>query len=100
MSMIDRAVKTLGLRQKSYQGLFGEGSPGHHVLAELALYARAFVPDVDDISHDMLMTMHGRRQMFFMIVNHLKLSPDEIEGIYVSLAARSARHNLMQGEEG
>lgn len=99
MSMIDRAVKSLGLRQHSYQGLFGEGSPHHHVLTELALYARAFSTDDDGISRDMLMTMHGRRQMFFMIVNHLKLSPDEIEGVYISLASRSARRNMMQGAE-
>jgi len=98
VSIVDRAVKSLGLRQRAYQGLFGEGSPSHHILTELALYAKAFEPDTDGIGHDMLMTMHGRRQMFFHIVNHLKLSTNELEAIYISVATRSAqRFTVVQG---
>lgn len=101
MSLVDRAVKSLGLRQRSYQGLFGEGSPGQHVLAELALYSRAFEPDTDGLNHDTLMTMHGRRQMFFMIVNHLKLSPNELEAVYLRIASRPAARptNVTYGEQ-
>jgi hypothetical protein len=99
MSLIERAAKTIGLRQRSYQGMFAEGAPYHHVLSELALYARAFSADDDNLSRDDLMKMHGRRQMFFMILNHLKLSTAEIEGIYISLAARnSARPPFPQGD--
>ena len=90
MSIIDRAVKTIGLRQRSYQSLFAEGSRGHHVLTEIALYSMAFDADADGLSRDTVMTMHGRRQMFFHIVNHLKLSPMELESIYITVAPRSA----------
>jgi hypothetical protein len=100
MSLVERAVKTLGLRQKSYQNLFAEGGPNHHVLVELALYSNAYDADPDDINRDRLMMMHGRRQMFFHIVNHLKLSPNELEGLYLSIAARqAARFPAMQGED-
>jgi len=89
MSMLERGLRTIGLRQRSYQSLFAE--PNHKVLAELALYSNAFRADVDGLSHDMIMIMHGRRQMFFHIVDHLKLSVDELEALYVSLAARPAQ---------
>lgn len=97
MSLIGYARETLGLRQRSYQSMFAEGSPFHHVLAELAIYSRAFDADQDDLSHDMLMTMHGRRQMFFMILNHLKLSAEEIQAFYATIAARPGRLRVMQG---
>jgi hypothetical protein len=99
MSLIGRAVQTMGLRQRSYQGLFAEGSPGHHVMVELALYARAYDADQDGISRDQLMTMHGRRQMFFHIVNHLKLSPNELEGVYLSIASRATTRPRQGAEE-
>ena len=99
MSLVERAVQSLGLRQRSYQGLFGEGSPGHHVMTELALYSRAFAADDDGLSRDMLMTMHGRRQMFFHIVNHLKLSTTELEGIYLTIATRTAARRPYQGAQ-
>ena len=102
MSMIDRAVKSLGLRQRSYESMFAEGSPYHHVLVELALYCRAFDADQDDLTHDRLMMMHGRRQVYFLILNHLNLSPNEIEAFYTSIAARPAaarRLVVPQGED-
>ena len=100
MSLIERAVKSIGLRQRSYHGLFGEGGPNHNVMTELALYARAFDADQDDLSHDKLMMMHGRRQMFFHIVNHLKLSVDELEAIYITTATRNSRRMPpSQGED-
>ena len=101
MSIVDHAMKSIGLRQRSFQSLFAPGAPGHHVLAELALYSKAFEADADDLSHDKLMMMHGRRQMFFHIINHLKLSPNELEGIYVTLASRAgaAQFRVIQGAQ-
>jgi len=94
------ALQKLGFRQRAYQSAFGEGSPGHLVLVDLAAYANAFAPDTDGISHDMLMTMHGRRQMFFRIVNHLKLAPNEIEVVYRSVLMRTAaRLQTTRGED-
>jgi hypothetical protein len=82
MSDIFRTVaEKLGYRQKAYQSVFG-GSAMQMVLVDLAAYSKAFDADTDGLSHDALMAMHGRRQMFFRILNHMKLSPIEIEQVY------------------
>jgi hypothetical protein len=90
------AAQKLGFRQQSYQSVF-EGSARQLVLVDLANYARAFDGDPDGMSHDALMTMHGRRQMFFRILKHLKLNPQELEYVYrpalMNAAARLQRSN-------
>jgi len=94
------ALQKLGFRQQAYQTAFAEGSPGHLVLADLADYSRAFNADTDGISHDVLMAMHGRRQMFFRIIHHLKLAPHEIEAVYrTALMRAAARLQTSQGVE-
>lgn len=97
MSM-QTVLQKLGFRQRAYQSSFGDGSPGHMVLADLADFSRAFVPDTDGISHDVLMTMHGRRQMFFRIFNHLKLSPQDLEAVYRTSVLRAA--SRLQSNQG
>lgn len=96
----ERAVHMLGFRQRSYQGVFGEGTQGQLVLVDLAVYCRAFLPDPDDISKDTLMAMHGRRQVYFRIIDHLKLSPIEIEGVYRGALMRAAGRLQPAAQEG
>lgn len=100
MRAYDRAAQMLGLRQRSYQSVFGEGGPAHSVLVDLAEYCGACNPDPDGIDRDKLMTMHGRRQAYFRIVNHLKLSPDEFEDVYRSVVLARARSMAPPQTEG
>lgn len=94
-----RVSAMLGYRQRAYQETFA-GSPRQHVLVDLAKFARAFDADLDGLSHDQLMTMHGRRQMFFRIVHHLKLSPTELEQVYQpALMQAAARLRTNQGAD-
>jgi hypothetical protein len=98
MNPYDRAREMLGFRQRAYQTAFSEGTPAHLVLTDLAVFCRAFGGDVDGIDQNTLMTMHGRRQVFFRIIEHLKLSPLEIEAVYRSTLMRSAAR--LQTSEG
>lgn len=92
-----KALQRLGYRQHAYQSVF-EGTAKHQVLVDLARYSHAFDPDGDSISHDMLLTMHGRRQMFFRIIHHLKLTPQELEQVYrPALVTAAARLERQQG---
>lgn len=94
------ALQKLGFRQRAYQATFGEGSPGHLTLVDLAVYAAAFVPDTEGLSAGQLREMHGRRQVFFRIYNHLKLAPTELEAVYRSALLRAAsRLQSSQGAE-
>lgn len=93
------ALHKLGFRQQAYQSAFSQGSNAHLVLVDLADYSNAFEADIDGISHDQLLTMHGRRQMFFRIINHLKLTQDEIETVYRSAVVRAASKLRRRGEE-
>lgn len=87
------ALQKLGFRAQSYQSVFA-GSAMHLVMTDLAKFSGAFVTDPTGMTHDALMMMHGRRQMFFRIWNHLKLSPHELEEIarpaLIAAAARLA----------
>jgi hypothetical protein len=73
------ALQKLGLRQQAYKSVFGPGSPGHQVLIDMAEYTHAFASDPVGMTHDQVMVMHGRRQAFFRIFRHVKLSPAELE---------------------
>lgn len=84
------ALQKLGFRQHAYQAAFGEGTPGHLTMVDLADYSHAFMPDTEGLSDGQLREMHGRRQMFFRITNHLKFAPSEIEAIYRSALLRAA----------
>lgn len=98
MTAYDRAREMLGFRQRSYQSVFSEGAAGQLVLTDLAVFCRAFTGDIDGLDHNTLMTMHGRRQVFFRIIEHLKLSPIEIETVYRATLMRSAaRINASEG---
>lgn len=93
-----RALQTLGLRQGAYHITFGVGTPGHNALVDLALYSNAFAADPEKVDHDTLMTMHGRRQAFFRIFKHVKLSPAELEAVARS-ALLNAAARLQNGAE-
>lgn len=84
------ALQKLGFRQKSYQSAFA-GSAMQLVLVDLAKYSHAFDADVMGQSHDNLLVMHGRRQMFFRILTHLKLSQAEMEHVYQPALVSAAR---------
>ena len=75
------ALQKLGFRQKAYQSAFAQGTPLQMVLIDLAKFSGAFVSDPDGMTHDQLMTMHGRRQMFFRIFSQIKMTPQELEEI-------------------
>jgi hypothetical protein len=97
--ILDRAAQLLGFRQQTYQSAFN-GSAMQLVLVDLAKFARAYDADLDGLSHDQLMAMHGRRQMFFRIVKHLKLSPAELEQVYQPALVHAARRiQTTQGAE-
>lgn len=91
------ALQKLGFRQRAYQSAFAEGSPGHMVLVDLALYCKAFKTDeVQD--PNTLMRMQGRRDVFFRIFDHLKLTPNELEAVYRTAVQRAAVR-LTQGAD-
>ena len=94
---IRAAIQRLGFRKQSYQTAFG-GSSMQMVLVDLAKFSRAFDADIEGISHDALLMMHGRRQMFFRILTHLKLSQAELEQVYQpALVQAAARLQRSQG---
>lgn len=86
------ALQKLGIRQQAYKTTFAEGGIAHHVLVDLADYAHAFIADPEGLSNDQIREMYGRRQLFFRIFKHLKLSPAELEGVTrVALQHAAAR---------
>ena len=89
------ALQKLGFRQQAYRSTFAEGSPAHLVLVDLAKFSRAFQADITGISNDVLREMHGRRQMFFRMTDHLKLTPQELELVYRNALVSAA--NKLQG---
>ena len=96
-----RAVQKLGLRQRSYQQTFlSEGSPAVFVLRDLALFCGAFDADLTAKDHDAVLIMHGRRQAFFRIFKHVKLTPAELELVCRdALVHAAARLQTTQGVE-
>lgn len=99
MSFYQAALSRLGFRQRAYQAAFAEGAPGHLALRDLALYSRAFEPDVDGLTHDQILIMQGRRQMFFRIFHHVKLSSIELETVARdAIVHAAARLQRQQGE--
>lgn len=94
------ALQKLGLRQKSYQTAFGrEGGPGFHVLVDLADYSHAFAADPENLTETQLWEMHGRRQMFFRIFKHIKLTPLELENVARSALQHAAMRLANKGAE-
>ena len=86
-----RAIEKLGIRQRAYKQAFGiVGSPQYLALLDMADYCGAWNGDSANMGHDMLMQMVGRRQAFFRIFNHLKLSQAEIETVYRGALLRAA----------
>jgi hypothetical protein len=86
-----RAIEKLGFRQKAYKTAFGTvGSPQYLALLDLADYCAAWRGDSDNIGHDMVMQMTGRRQAFFRVFNHLNLNQTEIETVYKGALVRAA----------
>jgi len=100
MNMFLAAAQKLGFRQSAYRSAFPEGSATHLVLVDLANYSRAFDADNDDLSDRGLIRMSGRRDMFFRIIKHLKLSPTELEDVYrPALLGAAARLQRTQGDD-
>jgi hypothetical protein len=95
-----RATEKLGFRQKSYQQAFGvEGSPANLALVDLADYCGAFRSDLAGLTNEQLREMNGRRQAFFRVWTHLKLSPIEMELVCKQVLVRAASR-LSQIEAG
>lgn len=93
---VNRALQMFGIRQREYQQIFG--SADNRALLDLALYSRSFQPDVEGMSHDHLLIMHGRRQMFFRIFHHVKLTPAELETVASKAIVRAA--TMLQQQQG
>jgi hypothetical protein len=94
------ALQKLGIRQKAYQTAFGrEGSAGFHVLVDLADYAHAFAADPENLTERQLWEMHGRRQMFFRIFKHIKLTPQELENVARSALQHAAMRLASKGAD-
>jgi hypothetical protein len=93
------AADKLGFRQKAYQQTFG-GSNMQLVLVDLAKYACAFEADPDNIPDATLRRLQGRRDMFFRIIKHLKLSPMEIEQVYAPVLMSAANRLARQQGAG
>ena len=93
MNAIFRTVaQKLGFRQSAYRQMFAEGAPAHLVLVDLAKYSRAFDSDNADLDDRALVRMTGRRDVFFRIIKHLKLSPAELEHVYRPALISAAAH--------
>lgn len=84
------ALQKLGFRQQSYRDAFA-GSAMQLTLVDLAKYSGAFDADPHGMSDAMLREMIGRRQMFFRILTHLKLSQSEMEQVYQPALVHAAR---------
>lgn len=97
MNVLQIAAQKLGFRQGAYRQTFGEGSLLHLTLVDLANYSRAFDADNADLDDRQLVRMSGRRDVFFRIIKHLKLTPTELEQVYrpalINAAARLQRSN-------
>ena len=95
------ALQKLGFRQQAYRATFGEGAPGHMVLVDLANFCGAYDADLNGMTHDEIMVRHGRRQVFFRILKHIKLSPDELEVVSRSalLQAAARLQQINKGDE-
>lgn len=93
-----RGLQMLGYRRQVYQTVFSEGGPLHQALVDLAKYSGAFDADPNGITRDDLLVRHGRRQLFFRIIHHLKLSPQELETVYRP-ALIAAAQRLQQGQQ-
>lgn len=99
---VRRALEKLGFRQRAYQSAFGmAGSPQYLAVVDLADYCAAWRGDYEGIDHNTLMQMAGRRQAFFRIFNHLKLTQPEIEIVYKGAIMRAAERldQTTQGDE-
>lgn len=90
------AIQRLGFRQQAYQRVF-DGAM-QTALIDLARYSRAFDADTSGMSDRDLWEMHGRRQMFFRIVSHLKLTSQELEQVYRPELVMTA--NRLQQRQG
>jgi hypothetical protein len=100
MNVLLAAAQKLGYRQSAYRSAFPEGSATNLVLIDLAKHSRAFDEDVDGLSELAWARMVGRRDMFFRIVKHLKLSPTELEDVYrPALLGAAARLQRTQGDD-
>ena len=75
--------------QKFYQSALSNDALAL-VMEDLAVYCNAFKPDVDNLSAHELMKMHGRRQVYFRIVDHLKLTPNEMEAVYRNVVTKQS----------
>jgi hypothetical protein len=71
----------------------------HSVLVDLADYAHAFAADPENLNNDQIREMHGRRQMFFRIFKHLKLTPPELESIARTALLHAAQRLQNKGTD-
>lgn len=91
-------IEKLGFRQKAYQQAFGiEGSPPYLAIIDLAEYCGAFRADASNLTDAQLREMHGRRQAFFRIWQHLKFNQLQMEIICKGALLRAAEHGKAQG---
>jgi len=77
----------LGLRQKSYQSIFGPaGAAGSEAMKDLARFCFAFetCAGPDD---KLTMLKSGRREVWLRIQQHLHLQPEELAALYRAVAA-------------
>lgn len=72
----------LGLRQKSYQSIFGDaGAAGSDAMKDLAkfCYANESCAGPDE---KLTMLLSGRREVWLRIQQHLHLQPEELAALY------------------
>lgn len=77
--LLEMARNLLFRRQRNYKLTFGSEA-GKHVLADLAKFCRAndTAFHADPRVHAAL---EGRREVFLRIMQHIKLSPDELAAL-------------------
>ena len=79
-SAAQRVLDFLRLRKRAYQFTFGQAQD-NEALKDLAKFCHigkaAYHPDqrLNDV-------LAGRQEVFFRIINHLKLQPDELHDLY------------------
>ena len=75
-----RTLDFLRLRKRAYQFTFGQPKD-NEALKDLAKFCRVGTPPFnrDQRMQDILI---GRQEVFFRIINHLRLAPEELHDLY------------------
>lgn len=82
MSALDRAIDFLTYRAKAYRLTFQGPIRENAVLRDLARFCRAFETTAIPGDRDRSLLLEGRREVWLRIVNHLRLTPEQLYELY------------------